>query len=143
MKLPINDRIAAVRVGVDEHPNVPNQMILADFINGGHFDDHLRRLASAYPQRRAALVRCLERDLSGTVTPQRKDIGTHVVASLHAHREQQFVDLCAREGIIVRGMGKFRLIPRETEEVVFGFAGFAPGIIAAAVTTIRKAVKQD
>ena len=135
------DRVSAVRVGVDEHPNVPNQMVLEDFINGGHFDDHLRRLASAYPQRRAALVRCLERDLSGTVTPQRKDIGTHVVASLHAHREQQFVDLCAREGIVVRGMGKFRLVPRETEEVVFGFAGFGPGIIAAAVSTIRRAVR--
>jgi len=138
---PLLDRIAAVRVGVDEHPNVPNQMILADFINGGHFDDHLRRLAAAYPERRAALVRSLERDLSGTLTPHRKDIGTHVVASLHVHREQQFVDLCAREGIVVRGMGKFRLVPRETEEAVFGFAGFGPGIIAAAVSTIRGAVR--
>jgi GntR family transcriptional regulator/MocR family aminotransferase len=116
-------------------------MILADFINGGHFDDHLRRLGAAYPERRAALITCLERDLSGIVTPHRKDIGTHVVASLHVHREQQFVDLCAREGIVVRGMGKFRLVPRETEEAVFGFAGFGPGIIAAAVSTIRGAVR--
>ena len=130
-----------MRVGVDEHPNVPNQMVLADFINGGHFDDHLRRLAAAYPERRAALISGLERQLSGIVTPRRKQIGTHVVALLHVHREQQFVDLCAREGIIVRGMGKFRLIPRETEEVMFGFAGFGPGIIAAAVSTIGRAVR--
>lgn len=138
---PLLARFSAVRAGVDELPNVPNQMILADFINGGHFDDHLRRLAGAYPERRAALIGCLERELSGVVTPHRRDIGTHVVASLRDHREQQFVDLCAREKIIVRGMGKFRLVPRETEEVVFGFAGFGPGIIAAAVTAIRRAVR--
>lgn len=137
---PLLDRFSAMQAGTDELPNLANQMILTDFLNGGHLDDHLRRLAAAYPERRAALTRCLEKDLFGIVTPQRKDIGTHVVASLQVHREQQFEDLCMREGIIVRGMNKFHLVPRETREVVFGCAGFGPGTIAAAVTAIRRAV---
>ena len=134
------DRFAEMQVGMDEYPSLPNQMILTDFLNGGHLDDHLRRLAAAYPERRGALDKCIERDLSGIVTPQRKDSGTHVVASLHIHREQEFVDLCLREGIIASGMNKFRLVPRETREVVFGCAGFPPAAIAAAVATIRRAV---
>lgn len=137
---PLVDRFSAMQVGVDEIPNVPSQMILADFLNGGHLDDHLRRLAAAYPERRAALFNCLENELSGIVTPQRKDIGTHVVASLHALGEQQFEDLCMRERIRVTGMNKFQLVPRENREVVFGCAGFEPRRIAAAVTAIRKAV---
>jgi GntR family transcriptional regulator/MocR family aminotransferase len=134
------DRFSEMQVAMDEYPSLPNQMILADFLNGGHLDTHLRRLACAYPERRAALFNCLEKELSGIVTPQPKDTGTHVVASLHVHGEQQFADLCMREGIIVSGMNKFRLAARETGEVVFGNAGFAPGTIAAAVTTIRRAV---
>ncbi|HEY2446052.1 MAG TPA: PLP-dependent aminotransferase family protein [Rhizomicrobium sp.] len=137
----ILDRVSAVRVWLDEYPSVPNQMILADFMNGGHFEEHLRRLAAAYTERRAALIGCLDKDLSGIVMAHRKNIGTHILASLEVHREQQFVDLCERAGIVVRGMSNFRVSPPETEEVLFGFAGFSPNEIAAAVRAIRRAVK--
>lgn len=136
----LRDRFLEMQVALDEYPSLPNQMILADFLNGGHLDGHLRRLASAYSERRATLSRCVGKDLYGIVTVQPKETGTHVVASLHAHREQQFADLCMREGIIASGMNRFRLDARETGEVVFGHAGFAPRTIAAAVTAIRRAV---
>jgi GntR family transcriptional regulator/MocR family aminotransferase len=134
------DRFAEILAAVDDYPSLPNQMILADFLNGGHFDDHLRRVVSAYPERRAAMIRCLEKELPGIITPQRKNSGTHLVASLHNHREQQFADLCLQEGIIASGMNKFQLAPQENREVVFGHAGFTPAMIAAAVTAMRKAV---
>jgi GntR family transcriptional regulator/MocR family aminotransferase len=137
---PLVDRFSAMQAGVDELPNLSHQMILTDFLNGGHLDDHLRRLAAAYPERRAALYACLEKELSGIVTPQMKNCGTHVVVSLHDHGEQQFEDLCLREGIVVKGMNKFRLVPRDTAEVVFGCAGFEPRAIAAGATAIRRAV---
>ncbi|HEX4156875.1 MAG TPA: PLP-dependent aminotransferase family protein [Rhizomicrobium sp.] len=134
------DRFVEILVEMDDYPSLPNQMILADFLIGGHLDDHLRRVASAYPERRAAMIRCLEKELPGIVTPQRKHSGTHLVASLHRHREQQFADLCMEEGIIASGMSKFQLAPRENREMVFGHAGFTPAMIAAAVTAIRRAV---
>jgi GntR family transcriptional regulator/MocR family aminotransferase len=135
------DRFAALRVGLDQHANGPNQMILADFMNSGHFDDHLRRLAEAYPERRSTLVKSLEDELSGVVTPYPTHIGTQVVARLDIHDEQTFVNLCAREKIAVRGMSNFRAAASETREVLFGFAGFVPAKITAAVRTIRKALK--
>jgi GntR family transcriptional regulator/MocR family aminotransferase len=135
------ERFAEIQIATDEYPGLPNQMILADFLNGGHFDDHLERVASAYPERRVAMIRSLEKELPGIVTPQRKDGGTHLVASLPMHREQQFADLCLREGILASGMNKFQLVPRESREVVFGHAGFTPAMIAAAVTAIRRAVQ--
>ncbi len=134
------DRFAEILAAMDDYPGLSNQMILADFLNGGHFDDHLRRVASAYSERREAMIRCLEKELSGIVTPQRKKSGTHLVASLHRHREQQFEDLCMQKGIISSGMNKFQLAPRENREVVFGHAGFTPAMIVAAVTAIRRAV---
>lgn len=137
---PLLDRFSTVRVGVDENTNVPNQMILADFMNGGHFDEHLRRLADAYPERRAMLVNRLENELPCIVTPHRTDIGTQIIASLKEHRERQFVDLCAHRGIVVREMTNFRLAPPEADEILLGFAGFVPSKIAAAVGAIRKAV---
>jgi GntR family transcriptional regulator/MocR family aminotransferase len=134
------DRISEILVAMDQFPSLPNQMILADFLNGGHFDDHLRRVAGAYPERRAAMTRCLEKDLPGIVIPQRKNSGTHLVASLGRHREQQFADLCMREGIIASGMNMFRLTQHGSGEVVFGHAGFSPATIGQAVTAMRRAV---
>ena len=134
------DRFSAVRVGLDENTNVPNQMILADFMNGGHFDDHLRRLAEAYPERRAVLTQSLGDELSGIVSPLVRNVGTQLTASLDRHREHEFVDLCAREKIVVRGMTNFRLIPSAAEQIVLGFAGFVPSTIVAAVRAMRKAV---
>jgi len=139
--LSLRDRFLEMQVAMDEYPSLPNQMILADFLNGGHLDDHLRRLSSAYPERRDALISRLEKDVPGIVAPQKKDCGTHVVASLRVHHAQQFAELCMREGIVARGMDIFHQTPRQTRDVVFGCAGFRPAAIASAVTAMARAVE--
>lgn len=137
---PLVDRFSAVQMDLDDQANVPNQMVLADFMSGGHFDAHLKRLAAAYPERRATLLRCIEEELSGVLRARKLEIGTQVVATLTRHREQEFVDLCAGKGIVVRQMANFRQLAPRAEEVLFGFAGFVPAAIMAAVKTIRQAI---
>ncbi len=133
------DRFAAVRVGLDQHSNAPNQMILADFIEGGHLDRHLSRLASAYPERRAVLLDCLERELSDVLEPHRRSIGTHAVATLRACGEDEFVSACFSEHIAVEGMQPYRMCKTPRQDVLFGYAGFTVGEIRDAAAAMRRA----
>lgn len=137
------DRFTAVRLGLDQHSNVPNQMVMTDFIEGGHLDQHLRRLREAYEERRSALIRALERELPGTMVPRHQPAGTQVVANLHKLREESVIASCAASGVRLDGMRDFRLVASELEQIVFGFAGFPPAAIAAAVRLMRSAIRND
>jgi GntR family transcriptional regulator/MocR family aminotransferase len=137
------DRFIAVRMGLDGHSNGPNQMIMADFINGGHLDDHLRRLSAAYDERRTALVLSLERMLSDHLTVCECNAGTQVIASLHGHDESEFALRSAASGISVRGMGRYRLLPCASQQAVLGYAAFNKSAIVSAVTILRRAIADE
>ena len=134
------DRFAAVRFGLDQHSNVPNQMVMTDFIEGGHLDQHLRRLRDVYAERRSALIRALERELSDTMSPRRQSAGTQVVATLHNLREGPLLACCAAGGVRLTGMQEFRLAETGCHEIVFGFAGFPPATIAGSVRKMATAI---
>ncbi|MDM9382748.1 PLP-dependent aminotransferase family protein [Chlorogloeopsis sp. ULAP01] len=53
------------------------QAVLADFMNEGHFNRHIRRMRSLYTQRRATLVAALERELDLEVYAP--ETGMHLV----------------------------------------------------------------
>src|SRR4029079_5529316 len=48
-------RVQAMRRAADLHPPVLEQLALADFIRGGHYATHLRRMRSLYRERLEAL----------------------------------------------------------------------------------------
>lgn len=137
------DSFAAVRIGLDGHSNVPNQIVLTDFINGGHLDEHLRRLSAAYPERRAALIGAIERELAVYASPEKRLAGTQAVVTLREHTQDRFIALCKANGVTIDGMNKFRLISSDTEQVVLHFSGFSPSVIVTAVETMRRAIQTD
>jgi GntR family transcriptional regulator/MocR family aminotransferase len=53
----------AVRRQLDDHTHGAMQAVLADFIDGGHFNAHLRRMRALYHARRDALVSACARSL--------------------------------------------------------------------------------
>ncbi|HLY07168.1 MAG TPA: PLP-dependent aminotransferase family protein [Rhizomicrobium sp.] len=137
------DRFAAVRFGLDQHSNVPNQMVMTDFIEGGHLDQHLRRLREVYAERRATLLRALESELPERMSAQRQPAGTQVVATLRNLLERPLLARCSASGVRLAGLREFRLVETGCEEIVFGFAGFSPTVIAAAVRKMSAAIEGD
>jgi GntR family transcriptional regulator / MocR family aminotransferase len=57
------DMFHAVRRQLDDHTHGFMQAVLADFIAGGHFGAHVRRMRALYAERRDALARALARHL--------------------------------------------------------------------------------
>jgi GntR family transcriptional regulator / MocR family aminotransferase len=70
------DAFVAARELTDRHPPPVEQAVLVEFIAGGHFVRHLRRMRSRYAARQAALVAGISREISaGCSTPAPPDQG--------------------------------------------------------------------
>ncbi len=66
----------------DRQTATPDQQVLSDFIQEGHFDRHLRRMRRLYGARRDALLAALRQHLGGLVTPGGDGAGLHLIAWL-------------------------------------------------------------
>ncbi|MGH8856076.1 MAG: PLP-dependent aminotransferase family protein, partial [Telluria sp.] len=71
----LSGALANARAVIDRHSAIVPQMVLADFIAGGHFARHIRRTRDAYAERRAALLEAIEGRLAGRLRCGPSDAG--------------------------------------------------------------------
>ena len=129
------DAIAAVR-GSEGEVNVANQVILADFIDDGYLDEHMKHLNACNVQRRSALAHYVERELSDYIVPNNSR-GGYFVCSLREITESEFLSATARNNIAIAGMSAFELRPSGRNEVILGFSQFEPGVLKRAAKSLR------
>ncbi|HEY1630508.1 MAG TPA: PLP-dependent aminotransferase family protein [Rhizomicrobium sp.] len=132
------DRFIAVRRGLDAYTNVPNQMILADFLDGGYFDDHLHRCRAALAERRGELLEILARRLGHVLVPRQTKGSSHLVCDLLGLDEEGFGVKATAQGIAVKQMRRLRLIAGGPSQVMLGYA-FPPAAIRQAAETLADA----
>jgi 2-aminoadipate transaminase len=65
---PVIERLTLLKRYSDLHTSSLTQAAVAEFLNQGHYDRHLKRLQYIYRQRRAALFEALERHLPAGVS---------------------------------------------------------------------------
>ncbi len=90
------DRFYEARLAFDFFTPTLYQRALAEFLRGGHFARHLRRMRSAYLERRDALLRGLARHCGDSLKIHNSDAGLHITALLRDGIDDQ--DLVARLG---------------------------------------------
>ena len=76
--------LIAARSFVDRHSPTLPQMVLTDFMSGGHFTAHLRRMRALYRQRRRCLLEALERRLGRHLRVCSIPAGMHLTVELPA-----------------------------------------------------------
>jgi GntR family transcriptional regulator/MocR family aminotransferase len=88
-----------------------DQAALARLIETGRFDRHLRRVRESYRQRRDALVAAVDELMAGaSITGL--DAGHHALLQLPAGADEVgVVTRAAAEGVLVRGLGEYRVTP--------------------------------
>ncbi len=59
----------AARSFIDRHSPTLPQAVVADFLDGGHFSSHLRKMRALYSHRQAHLLACLDRHAAATGIP--------------------------------------------------------------------------
>ncbi|MDA3649926.1 PLP-dependent aminotransferase family protein [Saccharopolyspora indica] len=87
--------------------SVLDQLALADFLETGHYDRHVRRMRQRYRRRRDQLVAALA-EHAPHVTASGIAAGLHAVLRLPPGTEQATTAAAARLGIAVEGLAHFR-----------------------------------
>jgi GntR family transcriptional regulator/MocR family aminotransferase len=108
---PLVAELARAKAQDDLGTPVIEQLALADFLERGELDRHLRRTRSTYRRRRDALVAALARHLPA-VRVSGIAAGLHLVAHLQAGvDERRVVEAARARGVGLQGLGEHRLLP--------------------------------
>jgi GntR family transcriptional regulator/MocR family aminotransferase len=96
------ERLHRAREGLDHGLPALEQHALADFIERGAYDRHIRRSARAYRRRRDALLEALARELPHA-TVSGAAAGLHVAVHIPGADEAKLVAACRARGLLVEG----------------------------------------
>ncbi len=110
-----------------------DQAALARLIETGRFDRHLRRVRESYRQRRDALVAAVDELIAGA-SISGLEAGHHALLRLPPGvDEEQVVAGAAAEGVVVRGLGEYRITADDetpgrvlSPALVIGFGNVTP-----------------
>jgi GntR family transcriptional regulator/MocR family aminotransferase len=129
------------RLVADRHSSIVEQAVLAEFIAGGHYARHLRRMRALYAQRQEALLAAAHRHLGGLLEVQATDAGMDVVAWLPPGVDDRVVEQAALAvGVEARPLSPFSQAPLERGALLLNFAGYEPRSLATAMKVLAVVV---
>ena len=101
------DVALAAKAAVGAGPSVTEQLALAELLQSGAYDRHVRRMRHRYRHRRDRLIGLLAQR-APSLTPRGIAAGLHVVVDLPPRlHEQQIVSRAAAHGLKLEGLGPF------------------------------------
>ncbi len=99
------------------------QYVLADFINEGHLERHIRRMRNLYDQRRRSLVEALTLYLGQWVTILGENAGIHLMVRLHTSlSDEEIVHKTLQAGVELVPAQTYYLGTGRSGEFIFGYA---------------------
>jgi GntR family transcriptional regulator/MocR family aminotransferase len=118
------------------------QRVLADFINEGHLERHLRRMRTLYSKRRQALVSSLETHFGDRVTILGENAGMHLMIRLRSELDDEEVTIRARaSGVGLVSARAYYLGEARRDEFVLGYAGLSERRILEGTRRLAKILK--
>jgi GntR family transcriptional regulator/MocR family aminotransferase len=117
--------LAAARLLTDYHTPTFDQMVVADFLAGGHFDRHLRRSRERNRARRACLVAALDEHFGTAVEVAGARAGVHVVAWFRDVRPGALAGVLERallEGLGIYSVAPYHVRPPARAGLLLGYA---------------------
>ncbi|MGH9162776.1 MAG: PLP-dependent aminotransferase family protein [Vicinamibacteraceae bacterium] len=99
--------LLAMRRSAPAYPPLLDQIVLADFMTGGHFDGHLRRMRAAYRERLESLLTAADRYCHGRLHLRPVRTGLHAVADLDDVEADNVFDEAAARGVEVMPLSAY------------------------------------
>jgi GntR family transcriptional regulator/MocR family aminotransferase len=118
------DAFVAARAAIDRQTPTLTQAVLADFINEGHFDRHIRRMRTLYRERQETLLRATRQELSGRLEVCPCMTGLHLIGWLEDGREDRAAfQAAARVGVEVPPLSSYHVERPQRQGLLLGYAG--------------------
>lgn len=120
-----------------------DQAILSDFIAGGHFGRHIRRMRELYAARLSTLLEQSRRYLSGLLEVSPVQAGLYSAAFLrNGMTSRQAEESAATHGVETMGLHRLTLARPDPRGLVLGFAAFDDTSIHEGVINLAKALER-
>ena len=133
------DRLTALQSVCGPHPPVAEQAVLCDFIAGGHFHRHVRRMRQVYGQRLEALQAAVRTRLAGRLELSPIEAGLQTAGMLTSGPSSDAVAAAAATvGIDVTPLTRYARRPLEVDGMLLGFAAVHEGEIAQGVERLAQ-----
>ena len=133
------DHFAAARWLVDRHSPPLEQAVLAEFIDGGHFARHVRRMRTLYGERQGALVDAAAKDLAGIMAVPAADAGLHLIGWLDKGvSEAAMLRAAASAGLELTPTSWFGVRKPRRQSVILGYAPFTAREIRTATRALAR-----
>ena len=139
--------LARAKAVLDRHNAIMPQMVLADFMAGGHFGRHIKRTREAYAERRRALLDGIAAHLSDELECGPSDAGLDLC--VHFRRpldDARVAEAALAAGIEVRPLSYYA--NREATPacafrpgLVLGFAAISPAEIAHGLAVLGRVLR--
>jgi GntR family transcriptional regulator/MocR family aminotransferase len=133
------DAFLKLRRFVDTQPPILDQMVVAEFIEEGHFLRHIRRMRQIYKSRRDVLVEMLQSQLRGLIGVSKPEAGMHLVGWLAPGMDdQQVAKQAAAKGLEVVPISSLSLLPPTRAGLMLGYAAVDEKKIRVGVSTLSE-----
>ena len=137
--------LAAARQFAGTQQALLEQMVLADFINEGHFERHVRRMRAVYAERQSDLIDALREECDGLVEASPAGSGMHLIGWLPDDASDADVSRrAAARGVDAIPLSAFavgRGVPRPG--VLLGYAHVDRATIFSACRSLAAAVRES
>ncbi len=138
----LTEPVLTVKGEREDWASVVDQLTLADFIDSGSYDRHIRRMRQSYRHRRDQLVATLS-ERAPHILPTGIAAGLHALLRLPAGTEQAAVRSAIRHGLALDGLAAFRH-PKATapgaDGLVVGYAAPPDHAYRAALEALCRAL---
>ena len=135
------DRFVAVRFAMDIFPSYLFQEVLTDFMHGGHFTRHIRRMRALYKERRTALVDALRAEFDGFFEIQGAQAGMHLTVTLPAgYNDVEIATRAAKEKLWLWPLSLCFFGETKLQGFILGFANTPAEQMRPAVQRMRQVI---
>lgn len=138
------DAFVVVRLGGDRQSPTAEQAVLADFIAGGHFARHVRRVRALYAQRQRTLVQLASRELGDLLRLEPSPAGLHLVGALRPGvSDTRVASEADARGVVVLPLSTTRDRPTAApfESLALGYAPFSGAEMRSGLARLAQALR--
>jgi len=116
-----------------------DQVALARFIQGGHFERHIKRTNEIYAERRASLVHTLTSKFADNITIITAGSGTNLAVRFHQSlNNKQLIEAAERNGVSLVSIGRYYPLETNKNEFLMAFGHLTTEQIAKSITALAE-----
>lgn len=135
------DTFLRVRLLSGRRSPAVDQLVVADFIEEGHFERHIRRMRAVYRERQEALLDAAAKHLHGIATVSPSEAGMHTMAWLDGLDDAAAAEAAAREDIETAPLSAYCAESKMPSALVLGYGAVTPRQIRVATEKLARALE--